>query len=285
MSEMKIGMIGAGRMARSLAQTLSLAGYDVTASSSRTYSNAIYLRDLIEGLTVYKDPQLVVDDSDVIFLTVSDSQIKTVCDNIIWNENKTVIHCSGGTSLDALDHAKEQKASVGIMHPCASFTDTPISIRSISFGIAGDEKSIKIIREFAEKLECKTISITDCGLYHAGCCMVSNYTDALLNKVADLWTTMGIDKEETKEALLPMMQSVIDNLKVKKLSECLTGPISRNDTETINKHLVSIDKIDDDAGKIYRVLGRETVRFALSNDQIDAEEAFGLLKILNEKEA
>ena len=234
---MKIGLIGAGRMCRSLAKTLSDAGYSVVAVSSRNYSKAQYLQGMIEGLAVYEEPQSVVDASDVIFLTVSDSQIKDVCDSIKWNEKKTVIHCSGATTIDSLDHAKEQNASVGIMHPSASFTDTPRSIRCISFGIAGDEEAINIINDFAEKLECKTLKITDSGLYHAGCCIVSNYIDTLLNKVADLWTTMGIDKEQSKEALLPMMQSVLDNLKAKKLSEVLTGPISRNDVSTIKKHL------------------------------------------------
>ncbi len=272
-------------MGKSLAKSLYDAGFNVIAVSSRTLSKADSFHDLIKDINVYEDPQNVVDTCDVIFLTVSDSQIEHTCNSLNWNENKTVIHTSGATSLDALMTAKEQNAQIGIMHPMSSFTDTIQPVSSIYLGIAGDNKALDIINTFACKLECKTISITDSGLYHAGCCIVSNYYDALLNKVADLWKTMGIDKEQTKEALIPLIQSVVDNLKTKDLSECLTGPISRNDTETIKKHLVSINKVDSDATKIYRILGRETVRYALSNDQIDAEEAFDLIKILSDKEA
>ena len=282
---MKIGIIGAGKMGKSLARSLYDAGFDVVAVSSRTLSNAYAIQSLINDISVYEDPQDVVDTCNVIFLTVSDSQIENVCNSLNWNNKKTVIHTSGATSLEALKHAKDQSALIGIMHPMASFTEEIQSIRSIYLGIAGDDRAIEIIKKFADKLDCKTINITDSGLYHAGCCMVSNYYDALLNKVADLWKSMGVEKEQTKEALIPLIQSVVDNLKTKDLSECLTGPISRNDKETIKKHLVSIDTIDSDASKIYRILGKETVRYALSNDQIDAEEAFGLMGILSDKEA
>ena len=121
--------------------------------------------------------------------------------------------------------------------------------------------------------------IKDGYLYHAGCCIASNYVDTLIYEVAKLWKAMGIDIEDTKKAMIPLLRSVIDNLENNPLDNCLTGPISRNDVRTVEGHLEVIKGKCPEMLKMYQMLGKETVDYALSNGQLTKEEA----EVLKEK--
>ncbi|MBN3790089.1 NAD(P)-binding domain-containing protein, partial [Burkholderia sp. Ac-20353] len=71
----RLGFIGAGRLARCVAQRFAQAGFPVVAIASRTPASAAALAARIDGCRAVATPQDVVDAADLIFLTVPDDHL------------------------------------------------------------------------------------------------------------------------------------------------------------------------------------------------------------------
>lgn len=74
----RLGFIGAGRLARCVAQRFAQAGFPVVAMASRTPASAAALASRIDGCQAVETPQQVVDAADLIFLTVPDDHLAAV---------------------------------------------------------------------------------------------------------------------------------------------------------------------------------------------------------------
>jgi predicted short-subunit dehydrogenase-like oxidoreductase (DUF2520 family) len=72
---------------------------------------------------------------------------------------------------------------------------------------------------------------------------------------------------------MPLIKGTVNNIETVGLPGCLSGPISRGDTGTLNKHLRALGKNHGDIITAYRELGRKTVPVALEKGRIDAKKA------------
>ena len=77
-----------------------------------------------------------------------------------------------------------------------------------------------------------------------------------------------MEKEEVLKAMLPLMNSVLDNLKSQSPAEALTGPIQRGDTETLSVHLQLL-RDNDALLSIYKDLGLLTLELADLDKETD----------------
>jgi predicted short-subunit dehydrogenase-like oxidoreductase (DUF2520 family) len=82
------------------------------------------------------------------------------------------------------------------------------------------------------------------ALYHAGAAVASNYLVALHRAAVRIFELAGAPPE----ALLPLMQRVIDN------GFELTGPIARGDWATVDAHLAALHQSAPDLEPLYRAL-------------------------------
>ncbi|OOA82733.1 NADP oxidoreductase, partial [Burkholderia cenocepacia] len=71
----RLGFIGAGRLARCVAQRFAQAGFPVVAIASRTPASAAGLAARIDGCRAVDTAQQVVDAADLIFLTTPDDHL------------------------------------------------------------------------------------------------------------------------------------------------------------------------------------------------------------------
>ena len=83
---------------------------------------------------------------------------------------------------------------------------------------------------------------------HAGAAIASNYLVTLHHAASDLFQRAGAPPE----ALLPLMQRVIDN------GFELTGPIARGDWRTVEAHLEAIRRYAPELEPMYVALARQT---------------------------
>ena len=97
------------------------------------------------------------------------------------------------------------------------------------------------------------------GLYHAACCMMSNYLVTLLDSSYSLFEKIGIEKETIKKATLPLLESVIENCINLESKDALTGPIKRGDKNTVSLHLQQLQNEMPEAVEIYKALGIKTM--------------------------
>jgi len=113
--------------------------------------------------------------------------------------------------------------------------------------------------------------------------MVSNYTVALMKMATDLWREFGKSTPEATQALLPLLKGTVNNIAKVGLPNCLTGPIARGDTGTIQKHLQALGERFPSLLAAYRELGLQDIPVALAKGGIDEGQAVKLRELLMEK--
>ncbi len=90
--------------------------------------------------------------------------------------------------------------------------------------------------------------------------MMSNLVCALAQESLDLLTDCGFSEEEALSALYPLAENNLRNIFSAGPINALTGPVERNDSSTIKKHLACInDRIIRDT---YISASRQLIRMA-----------------------
>ncbi len=280
-----IGFIGAGRVATALAIGLSQHGYTVAAVSSRSFKSAQSLAATVPGCRSYPDAQSVSDNTDFIFITTPDGAIAAVASSVKWHAGQYVVHCSGADTVAPLEAAKKDGAITGVFHPLQTFSSPEQAIRNIpgtTFAIEAAGPLLDKLKEMATALGGKWIEIKtgDKVLYHASAVFACNYFVTLVKMATDLWQAFGISREQAIAALMPLLRGTLNNIEATGLPQCLTGPIARGDTGTIEKHLAALNIKAPGLLSAYRELGLQTIPIAIEKGGIDAGKAGELTAIL-----
>lgn len=281
-----IGFIGAGTVGTAIALKLNGAGYPVVAASSRSGAGASALAARLPGCTACDTNQQVADLADLVFVTTPDDVIIQVTNLVEWRAGEAVIHCSGADSAAILESAAASGALTGTLHPLQTFANAEQALRNIpgsTFALEAGETLLNQLKDIVNALEGHYIEISaaDRVLYHAAAVMASNYTVTLVKLASDLWGNFGISQPRAVAALLPLIRGTIHNIETVGLPDCLTGPISRGDVGTVNKHIAALDGAAPDIAKTYRELGRQTLPVALAKGKIDQPRAKALAAALN----
>ncbi len=282
----RIGFIGAGTVATALAISLSGKGYPVVAVSSRTTDSARKLSGLINGCRACGDNQGVADNAQLVFITTPDDAIASVAAQVEWHPGHSVVHCSGADSADILEPARKAGALVGAFHPLQTFAIARQAMDNIpgtTFAIEAKEPLLGILKDMATAMEghCVEIKSGDKVVYHAAAVFACNYLVTLVKLAADLWQTFGIPQEQATRALMPLLRGTINNIDTIGIPQCLTGPIARGDTGTINKHLVALQRVAPELVSTYRELGLKTIPIARAKGKIIDKQAKELEAMLS----
>lgn len=281
----RLGFVGAGTVATSLAYALHGKGYPVIAVASRTYASAQKLAGLIPCCRPYEEKQPVVDNADLIFITTPDDAISEVAGELKWQPGKFAVHCSGADTSALLEKAASEGATTGVLHPLQTFAgmkQRKISLAGITFSVEAPEPLLSILKKMAAALGGKSLVLVpeDRALYHASAVMVCNYLVTLVKLSTDLWSDFGLSREDALKALAPLIKGTINNLETVGLPGCLSGPISRGDTGTLKKHLMALSKNHGDIIPTYVELGLQTVPVALEKGKINKARAHEISDIL-----
>ncbi len=249
-----ITIIGVGRVGKLLHQALQRAGYDQISVISKG-DEILFLNDFILITVPDHSIQLVVD-------SISDSGLKI--------KGKTLAHTSGVVGLDVFSNINQKNNNIGCFHPLMAVTEHSNSFEGITFDICGDVGFVKNIIPIIDDLGGKTMIVDEHekAKLHVAAVITSNYLVTLMAMAQELFKNSELDKEQLKRALVPLMKSAIDNLESQNPKQALTGPISRGDVASIEKHLNILKDVPNLASS-YSQLGQETIR--LLGDNIDEE--------------
>ncbi len=274
----RIGFIGAGTVATTLACALHGKGYPVVAVASRTYSSSQKIAVLVQGCHPYQNKQHVVDNSDLIFITTPDDVISQVAGELTLQSGKYIVHCSGADTSALLQKASCDGAVTGVIHPLQTFAglkQVKNSLRGITFSVEAREPLLSILKIMGVALggKCMVLAPEDRAIYHTSAVMVSNYLVTLVKLAADLWSDFGITREDAVRALAPLIQGTLNNIETVGLPGCLSGPISRGDTGTLKKHLAALSTNHTGILSTYVNLGLQTIPVALEKAKIDSSRA------------
>jgi predicted short-subunit dehydrogenase-like oxidoreductase (DUF2520 family) len=274
----KMGFIGAGTTSTALAVRLSQKGCPVVAVSSRTLSSAQKLARLVPNCQVCHTAQELADVAELVFITTPDDVIALVCDEVQWHEGQSVVHCSGAHSVDILESAKKLGAAVGSFHPLQTFADVDQAIENLpgsTFALEAEEPLLSALRELTHFLNGNWVVLKpgDKVLYHAAAVFACNYLVTLVKLALDLWLDFGVSEKKATRALLPLLRGTINNIDNIGLPDCLTGPVARGDSGTIERHLSALETRSPSLLSIYKELGLQTIPIALAKGQVNEQKS------------
>jgi len=275
---LKLGFIGAGTVGTALAIKLSSKGYSVVAVSSRGQNSAENLARALSGCSLATSNQEVADAAELIFITTPDDAITSVASQIRWHKGQSVVHCSGADSTDILEPARKASAHVGCFHPLQTFASAEQALANIpgsTFALEAEEPLLTTLKNMANALDGHWIELQakDKVVYHASAVIACNYLVTLIKLATDLWQTFDIPGQQAIQALLPLIRGTIHNIETLGVPNCLTGPIARGDTGTIEKHLDTLQKVNPDLLATYKELGIKTIPIALDKGRISKHQA------------
>ncbi len=282
---LKVGFIGAGTVGTALAVLLSRKGYEFVGASRRSRTPSVSATKLVSNFHILDSNQEVADTADFVFITTPDAAIEPVASEVRWRSGQSVVHCSGADSVAILEPAKKMGAMVGGFHPLQTFAGVERAIENIpgsTFAIEAEEPLLSTLKDMATTLGGNWIVLKadDKTAYHAAAVFACNYLVTLVKMATDLWQTFSIPPDQATRALLPLLRGTLHNIETIGVPQCLTGPIARGDTGTINKHL---KVLQDKAPALlfpYKELGIQTIPIALSKGKIDGKQASELEMIL-----
>jgi predicted short-subunit dehydrogenase-like oxidoreductase (DUF2520 family) len=162
LAALKIGFIGAGRVAQTLAPGFDRAGLNVAAIYNRGPDAAQRLGARVPSARPMTHAQEVVDICDLVVLAVSDDAILPVCRDLRWEARHRVVHCSGATELTALDHAKSAGALTGGFHPMQMFANPDVALeglRGCTVGIEADPDFRRELELLATSIGCEPLAL------------------------------------------------------------------------------------------------------------------------------
>ena len=269
---MNIGIIGAGKVGVSVGRYLKDNNIQIAGFYDIDCDNAAFAAQFT-NTDCFSDLDKLVKLSDTLFITTPDNVIGSVWDCIIKNnmsvQNKIVCHFSGALSSDVFTDSQSTGASVCSIHPMLAFSDKLTSYRipaNTFFALEGDETAVSAMKSLFETLG-NTVCVIDKSkksLYHTAASVLSNEIVALLDMGYSLLEQCGFSRNKavraTQNLVLGNVNSVLENGCV----NALTGPVERNDLQTVKKHVESL-KVED--RQIYILLAKRLVNLAKARNK------------------
>ncbi|MCB2296859.1 Rossmann-like and DUF2520 domain-containing protein [Clostridium tagluense] len=247
---MVIGFIGCGKVGFSLGKYFSLKGITLSGYYSKFYKDAKEASKFTNS-KAYENINDLARDSSIIFITTPDDSIHEVLQRLsnLDLTNKIICHTSGSLTSSIFLDINNSDAFAYSIHPIFPFSDKYNSYKTLQnacFSIEGPEAHIPVLKDFIQYLGNKSFTINkeDKALYHLASVTVSNLVLSLINTGCSYLSQCGLSENDALQALLPLIQNNIDNIKTKGFISSLTGPIERNDLNTVKQHIGAVPTVD-----------------------------------------
>jgi predicted short-subunit dehydrogenase-like oxidoreductase (DUF2520 family) len=282
-------IMGAGVVGTALAARLVRAGVPVAGLHGRQAELSDASSAISGVLSSTGEIPDILTSSDVVIISVRDERIREVVDRLVrekrLTKNQILLHTSGANaSGDILGAARSHVKALGTLHPLVSFADPRLAaegLRTVAFGIEGDAPARRVAGKLVALLGARSVVLESKNLpiYHAGAVMVSNYVVALADLAKSLLIEAGVPADQALPTLIPLMLSVVQNLAQVGLPGALTGPVERGDVSSVERHLAALKERAPQMIELYKLLGRDVLRIALTKGPLDAD-AVGRLETL-----
>ena len=281
-SRPRIGFIGAGKAGVSLGSYFASKRLVISGYSSRTMESALSAARITASKS-FPSLKRLTDHSEIIVISTPDDALPAV-----WKELRTLdlegrilAHLSGSLSSDIFEGIGQKGASGYSVHPIFAFSSTDGSFEGLqdaSFTLEGPEERIGEMMAIFKITGNRTLVIEKehKTLYHASNVMVSNLVVALISGGCRSFEKCGVLGADPLAALLPLIKCNIQNISAKGLAGALTGPVERNDVNTVRKHL---DVMDGKERAVYILLTEKLAELAgEKHPERDYSELLTLLK-------
>lgn len=283
----RLAFIGAGRVGTALAVAFARAGWQVTAIASRDQERRARFVGLVPGARGFAEPYGVLDEADLIFLTVPDDAIAGAAANLRLYSGQALVHTSGALPASVLAPAMAAGTSAGSFHPLVSFTDLERAVADLhgaTVALEGDESLLPVLAELAESIGAQPVLLPEGGkaAYHAAAMMAAGGLVGLLDAIAQVAVVAGLDERTAVAVYAPLARQALANAERLGIDAALSGPFVRGDVGTVRTHLAVLRELAPGALPMYVEVARRELAIARRRGELDEEAAGALGRLLDE---
>lgn len=261
-----ISFIGAGKVSTALGLYFKEKGFEIAGYLSRSEAStqkAAFKTDSQSFTDLFE----LLENSNVIWITTPDDQIETVASQIatilVSDKNeKLILHASGVHDLTVLNAAKRAGYQTATAHPLLAFGNLQEATEMLAdtwFGIEDENDKISKILNLCGNHTFR-LDKEQKVLYHAAACVLSNYMVTLTDVAEKIFEASGLPAESIENAVQPLLESVVRNIRRSGTQNALTGPIKRGDANTVEMHLDALQQYSPEITVLYKLLGRQTMQ-------------------------
>ncbi|MDP3312881.1 Rossmann-like and DUF2520 domain-containing protein [Lutibacter sp.] len=246
----KVVIIGGGNVAFHLTNQLLKSN---VVSIVQVYNRSIEKINYLKSKTSITNNLNQLLKAEVYIIAVSDNSISEVSSNI-KNPNSLVVHTSGSVSLKDLTNLSRK----GVFYPIQTFSkEKKVNFSKIPICIeATNEKDTLLLEIIAKSISnyCIRINEEQRKNIHVAAVFVNNFVNHLYHIGNEICTKNNI----SFEILKPLIIETASKINTLTPFEAQTGPAIRNDTKTIEKHTVLLNKNQQE---IYTLLTNSILQF------------------------
>jgi predicted short-subunit dehydrogenase-like oxidoreductase (DUF2520 family) len=281
-----VSIVGAGRVGRALGRRLHELGWRIGSVTARSVSSARMAVRAIGAGQPLGELTCHVLHSRVVFITTPDSAIDEVARKLAevggkdWS-GKIALHTSGALDVSILQPLAEMGAAVGSMHPMQTFSlqNSP-DLANCIFGIDGVPAAIRTARKMIHQMGGVAVRLSGANkaAYHAAGSFASVFVLALMETATRILMSQGFKRRQAMRALLPLTRQTLDNFERLGPLAAWTGPLSRGDFSTVERHAQALAGFEPEYLLAYTTLARLTAKELAAKPAAvlkQLEQAFG----------
>lgn len=217
-------IVGGGRLARHFSEYFRLLEIPHTCwtRDRRSRFNTYSLPDAEQRL------KKTISNANRVLLLITDKDIAALLKQYTFLHEKQLIHCSGSQGIPGVAGA----------HPLMTFTDSLYELdtyQKVPFMIDAGSKFNQLFPGLPNPHF--MINAEDKARYHAMCVMAGNFSQLLWKGISDRFEQQF---EFPATTLHPYLKQVAENF-IQTPESALTGPLTRDDQQTITRNLNSLD--------------------------------------------
>ena len=259
---MRIALIGAGRLASSLAPALQRGGADIIQVWSRTEAAATALASALHCEAAWGSVENVMRDADLYLLAVKDAVLpEMICRLHVGREKSLMAHTAGSMPLSLFADAGHERS--GVFYPMQTFTKgRAVDFSRVHFFIEASqpEDSMSLTRlawtlNGNESFVHPSTSASRRQL-HLAAVFACNFVNHCCTLADDALSDAGLDFS----VLLPLVDETVAKLHQMPPVKAQTGPAVRRDDNVMGIHR-SMLVGKPDVQKIYSLLSQSIQRY------------------------
>lgn len=247
-------IIGPGNVGTTLAMKLMKEGlpYEMVFNSYDSYVNAANNGIPTDHIVKMGNASF---HYDYIIISVQDNLIEKAAKLLVEKrpniiKDKIIFHTSGSSTKHQLSILEDNGAKIAAAHPYQTFYySDPKILDDIAWGVEADDEIFEKVKELIKSLSGRAIKLPDNTIenkhiYHASAVAASNYLTFCIDLAKKLAKEADINPSEFMSQILRV---TIEN-NIKKLeddSPALTGPIIREDFDTVENHIKALKNRPD----------------------------------------
>ncbi|WP_169795990.1 Rossmann-like and DUF2520 domain-containing protein [Ruegeria marisrubri] len=265
MTQLKVNLIGAGRVGQTFLRLLSANPncviQDVMSTNYQSALNAVEFAGA--GHAVKEVSEL--RPADLWLLSVPDSQISAVANSLAevlgsdgpQAKAPVAVHFSGFFAAYEMAPLGALGWRLASVHPVLSFSDPETALKRFSgtyCGLEGDDAALALVDPLLVRMGARTFPIRSehKSLYHAAAVISNNFTVVLQAIAREAWAAAGVPDEIARELNTSLLRATYENVTALGPRDALTGPAARGDAYVVDRQGEDVADWHAAAGVLYR---------------------------------